>query len=357
MMSRYIFRRLVQAVPIFFGITILSYLLMSLSGNPLLALVLEPNMTQAQFARISARLGVNDPWPLQYTRWLLGDDWLRWDSNGDGISDHSFLIPLDADGDGIPDPPGMRRGILRGDFGTSFALHRPVLDLIFERIPATLELSITSLIIGSAIGILLGIMAAVQRGRASDNVIRVTAVLFNAVPDFWLSLLVLLFFGSYLRVLPIGDRCKLTMDASCPPIYMRLEYMVLPVFIYSTGLVAGFSRLTRTTMLDELGKDYVRTARSKGVRERTVWYHAWRNGLIPVATGLGPAIIGLVGGSVIVERIFNYPGVGKTLYDAAIGRDYPVVMASVIYGALTVIFGYLLSDILYVLIDPRIHFE
>src|SRR5262249_11416068 len=149
------------------------YMMMAASGNPLQSLIMDPKMTQAQLARISARLGVNDPWPLQYIRWLLGDDWLRWDSNGDGISDHSFLVPLDADGDGVPDPPGTRRGILRGDFGASFALHRPVLDLIMERVPATLELSVTSLIIGSAIGIVLGIIAAVRRGTFWDNLIRV----------------------------------------------------------------------------------------------------------------------------------------------------------------------------------------
>lgn len=356
-MSRYIFRRLVQAIPIFFGITIISYFLMSLSGNPVLALVMEPRMTQAQVARTAAILGVNDPWPVQYLRWLLGDDWMRWDSNGDGIADHAFLVPLDPVGDGHP-LPGTRKGILRGDFGDSFTLKRPVLDLITERIPATLEISVTSLVIGFVVGILLGVLAAVRRGGFSDNMIRVMSAVFNAVPIFWLGLLLLLIFAVVLQILPLGDRCELTLSDTCPPIYDRLSYMVLPVFAETTGLVAGLSRLMRASLLEEISQDYIRTARAKGMRGGGVWLiHATRNALIPIATGLGPAITGLIGGSVVIERIFNYPGVGKTLYDAAVGRDYPVVMASVIYAAIATILGYLLSDILYAFIDPRIQFS
>src|SRR5258708_6588060 len=187
-MSRYIARRLLHAIPIFFGITIISFFLMTLAGNPVLTLILQPGMTQDRIKRISAQLGVNDPWPVQYLRWLLGDDWLRWDSNGDGIADHAFLVPLDPVGDGKPEP-GTRRGILRGDFGDSFALKRPVLDLIFERVPATLEISVTSLILGYLLGILLGIVAAVNRGAGAEQLIRVMAAIFNAIPIFLLGVL------------------------------------------------------------------------------------------------------------------------------------------------------------------------
>ncbi|MCC7451310.1 MAG: ABC transporter permease [Anaerolineae bacterium] len=357
-MSRYIIRRLIQAIPTFFGITVLSYLLMSASGNPVQTLALEPDMTPKELERIAARLGVNDPWPIQYLRWLAGDNWMRWDTNGDGVADKSFLLPLDADGDGMNEPPGKRLGVLRGDFGNSFAKKRPVLDLIFERLPATLELSLPSLIIGTIVGVLLGTTAAVNRGGLTDNLIRVMAVVFRAVPVFWLSLMLLLFFGSYLKILPIGDRCALTMDDSCPPVFFRLQYMVLPIFVFATGIAAGNSRFMRASMLDVIGQDYIRTARAKGLRSRAIWFrHAVRNALIPIATGLGPAITGLLGGAVIVETIFNYPGVGNTLFEAAISRDYPVVMAAVIYGASATILGYLLSDILYAWIDPRIQFS
>ncbi|MBZ0279308.1 MAG: ABC transporter permease [Anaerolineae bacterium] len=356
-MIRYIFRRLLQAVPTFFGITVLSYILMSASGNPVQVLGFRPDSGREEQERLAKVLGVNDPWPIQYLRWLLGDDWMRWDSDGDGVADRSFILPLDADGDGENEPPGKRLGAVRGDFGNSFVKKRPVLELIFERLPSTLELSISSLVVGASLGLLIGILAAVNKGKRFDNASRVLAVVFDSIPAFWLALMLLLFFGSNLKILPIGDRCKLTLDDSCPPIYERLEYMVLPVFVFSTGLISGYSRIMRASMLDVLGQDYIRTAQSKGLNRRMILYrHAARNALIPIATFLGPAITGLLAGAVVIETIFNYPGVGKTLFEAATSRDYPVVMASVIYGAVATILGYLLSDIMYAWIDPRIRF-
>ena len=357
-MFQYVIRRLIQAIPIFFGITIIAYLLMSASGNPVRTLAFRPNAGRDEVERLSNQLGLNDPWYLQYLRWLTGDDWMRWDTNGDNVADQAFILPLDADGDGEPEPPGKRQGALRGDFGLSFVQKRPVIELLVERLPATLELSITSLILGTVIGLFLGVIAAVMRGKLADNAIRIMAVVFDSIPNFWLAILLLLILGSQLHILPIGDRCKLTLADSCPPIYERLEYMVLPVFVFSTGLISGYARFMRASMLDVLDQDYIRTARSKGLSERVVMFkHGARNALIPIATFLGPAITSILGGAVVIETIFNYPGVGKTLLDAGIQRDYPVVMASTIYGALATIVGYLLSDVLYAWIDPRIRFD
>lgn len=355
MMARYVLRRLIQAVPIFLGITILSYALMSASGNPVAAMVFRPGAKPAERERLEAILGVNDPWPLQYLRWLAGDDWLRWDTNDDGIADHAFLVPLDANGDGVNDPPGKRRGILRGDFGTSFIKKRGVLEILFERLPATAELAVSSLILGTGVGVSIGILAAVNRGRAFDNISRVGAVAFTAIPQFWLSIMLLYFFSVQLKIFPIGDRCALTMDDSCPPLFQRVQYMVLPVIALSIIGIAGYSRLMRASMLDIISQDYIRTANSKGLSNRMVWYtHAARNALIPIATSLGPAITGLLTGAVVVESIFNYPGVGLTSLQSVIQRDYPVVMAVTIYAAIATILGYLLSDIMYAIIDPRI---
>lgn len=357
-MSRYVLRRLLQAIPTFFGITILAYMLMSASGNPVRVLSFRPNSSAEEQERLAAVLGVNDPWPVQYLRWLLGDDWMRWDSNGDGISDQAVILSLDVNGDGEPEPPGERLGVLRGDFGTSFVKKRPVLEMIFERVPATLELSVASLILGSIVGLTVGCLAAIKRGGWFDNVSRIVAVIFDAIPAFWLSLMLILIFGSTLRILPIGDRCKLTLDDSCPPIYERIEYMILPVFVFSTGLISGYSRLMRSSMLDVISKDYIRTAYAKGLSDRAVIFvHGARNALIPIATSFGPAILGLVGGAVVIETIFNYPGVGRTLFEAATGRDYPVVMAATIYAAFATIIGYLLSDMMYGVLDPRIRFD
>ena len=358
-MIRYIVRRLVQSIPVIFGITILSYLLMTAApGGPVEALTFRPNVSPQERQALAARLGVNDPWVIQYLRWLLGDDWMRWDADGDGIADHAVLIALDADGDGHPEPPGERRGVLRGDFGSSFVSRRPVLDVLFERVGATLELGVSALTIGASVGILIGILAAVNKGRWFDSLTRVTAVVFDAIPGFWLGLMLILFLGAQLQLLPLQGRCRPTLDDSCPPLYQRLEYLVMPTFILATGLIAGYSRFTRASMLDVVSEDYIRTARSKGLRDRVVWFkHAARNALIPIATFLGPALTGVLGGAVITETIFSWPGIGRTAVAAVTQRDYPVVMAVTIYAALATIIGYLISDILYAIIDPRISYD
>jgi peptide/nickel transport system permease protein len=358
-MLRYIIKRSIQAIPLIFGITILTYLLMTAApGGPIGAMTFRPGTPPQERERMAARLGVDDPVYIQYLRWLLGDDWMRWDADGDGVSDHSFLLALDADGDGEPEPPGTRRGALRGDFGESFVSRRPVLDVLTERLPATLELGISSLLIGVSVGILIGIMAAVRRGGVFDNLTRVMAVVFDAIPSFWLGLMLILLLGAQLEILPLQGRCRATISETCPPIYDRVQYLILPTFILATGLIAGYSRFTRASMLDVIHQDFIRTARAKGLTDRVVWFrHGARNALIPIATFLGPAITGLLGGAVITETIFSWPGVGRTIVQAVQQRDYPVVMAVTIYAALATIFGYLLSDILYGIIDPRIRFD
>ncbi len=187
-MIKYTLRRLIQAIPTFFGITVLSYMLMAAApGGPVAALTFGPNVPQYQKERLAAQLGVNDPLPIQYLRWLAGDDWMRWDANGDGIADHSFLLPL-TDSNGDPLPVGDNKGILRGDFGRSFSYKRPVADMIGERVMATLELGATSLLLGLVVGVPIGILAAVRKSGWFDNATRVLAVVFNAVPVFWLGL-------------------------------------------------------------------------------------------------------------------------------------------------------------------------
>lgn len=358
-MAKYVLRRLIQAIPIFFGITILSYALMSATpGGPIAALSFNANLNPRQFEEMKARLGVNDPWPVQYLRWLMGDDWMRWDSDGDGIADHAVLVPLDADGDGEPEPPGERQGILRGDFGRSFFLKRQVVDVLVERLPATLELAVASLLIGLVVGVAVGIGAAVYHRTWFDHSTRVLAVVFDAVPVFFLGLVLLLIFGSYLKILPLGGRCAVSLDDTCPPLFQRLDYLVLPVFVLATGGIAGFSRYMRASMLDVIHQDYIRTAKSKGLNDRIIWIrHGARNAMIPIATFLGPSITFLLSGSVITETIFSWPGVGRTVVGAVTARDYPVVMAVVIYSGMATILGYLLSDILYGMIDPRIRFD
>ncbi len=367
-MIKYTLRRLLQAIPTLFGITLFSYLLMAAApGGPEAALTFDPRITPQQREREAARLGVNDPFIVQYLRWLAGNDWMRWDSDGDGLSDGSFLIPLgidaNSDGDYTDEgdelyPPGNRYGIIRGDFGRSFFYRRPVMSMIGERVAATLELGVSALITGLIIGVPIGIYAAVKKGGAFDNVTRILAVVFNAIPIFWLALILILIFGVKLDILPIAGRTPRELTGGIPPIYERIEYLILPTFVLATGAIAVYSRYMRASMLDVISQDYMRTAQSKGLAARTVWFrHGARNAMIPLATFLGPAITSLLSGAAITETVFAWPGLGRFGFQAVTSQDYPVVMAVVIIGAVATLFGYMLSDILYALIDPRIRFD
>ncbi len=375
-MSKYIIRRLLQAIPIFVGVTILSFLLISLApGGAVEILAFNNRLLPREREELKYKLGVKDPLPVQYLRWLTGDDWMRWDNDGDGLADSAvFFVDLYAPQlsehgkpllDGTTGEPLMRRlppgdhyGILRGDFGNSIHAKRPVLNVLVERLPATLELSVSSFLLGITLGLLIGILAAVNRGGWFDQISRVGAVIINSVPNFGLGLLLLLFFAVELQVLPLAGRCKTTLDPSCPPVTERIEYLILPVVVLAAGPMAGFSRIMRTSMLDVVNQDYIRSAKSKGLRNRAVWLrHGLLNAFIPIATSLGPAITFLLAGAAIIETVFSWPGVGRTAVNAVSTRDTPIVMTVVIYVAIANILGYLLSDIMYATIDPRIRYD
>ena len=299
---------------------------------------------------------------------------MRWDSDDDGMADSAvffidlFAPELDDKGapligeDGQPVmrrlPPGHQRGIIRGDFGNSVYYKRPAIQILTERLPATLELGITSLLVGIILGIGIGIMAAVKYGGLFDQASRIGAVIVNSVPDFGLGLIMILVFGVALGILPLGGRCKTTIDDSCPPLPERLNYLIMPTFVLAAGGVAGYSRFMRASMLDVVSQDYIRTARAKGLQERAIWLrHGMRNALIPIATFIGPSITFLLSGAAVIETVFSWPGVGRLVVQAPGRRDYPIVMLVVVYAAIANIIGYLLSDLLYALIDPRIRYD
>jgi peptide/nickel transport system permease protein len=342
-MTKFIIRRLLQAIPTFFGITLISYLIMTAApGDPVSLLTFDPNVTIEEKERLAERLGTNDPWPLQYIRWLIGDDWMTFDTDGDGVADER----------------GDRYGILRGDFGQSFKYKEDTLSLIGNFVLPTIELNIAVLIVGAGIGVPLGIVAAVMRGSTFDSATRVGAVIGQSVPDFWMGFILIMVFGRpILDLLPMGGRCAPTRGG-CPPIYDRLEYLVLPTAVLALGLIAIYSRYMRASMLETINSDYVRTARAKGLTNRMVWFrHGARNALIPLATFLGPTITSLLGGAVVIESIFAWPGLGRLFLDSITAQDYPVVMAAVVIGSVATILGYILSDVLYAVFDPRIRFN
>jgi peptide/nickel transport system permease protein len=342
-MSRYISRRLLQAVPTFLGITLFAFLVMLFApGDPVSLITFNPRSADTETAeRMRRQLGLDKPPVLQYVYWLFGNDWTTYDANGDGIDDS----------------PGERRGFLRGDLGNSLKYRRPVLDLLVERIPATLLLSFSSLVLGYGLGIILGVLAAVYHRSWIDQVVRVISVIGNAVPQFWLGLLLIILLSINLKLLPSSGMQTLNNSTEFD-LWDLLAHTILPVFVLSLNTIAFVSRFTRTELLEVLEQDFIRTARAKGLNDKTVWWkHALRNALLPVATFLGPGLGSLLAGAVIVERVFTWPGMGLLVVDAVFQRDYPLVMGSVVIASVMFILGVLLSDVLYALLDPRIRLQ
>ena len=263
-------------------------------------------------------------------------------------------IPLYDSGQIIGEEVGTDLGILRGDFGTSFASNRSTVDTIAVRIGPTLELGGLSLMIGLLIGIPVGVLAAVWQGSIFDQVTRIGAVVVSSIPVFWLGLMLLLIFGSTLELLPMGNRTPLRFSGEYT-IGERLEHLILPVFTLSSFTIATYSRFMRASLLNVLNEDYVRTARAKGLSDRKVWFkHALRNAMIPIATILGPSFTAILAGAVLTETIYSWPGMGRLVVDSVVATDYPVVMGVVLLTAVMTVLGFLISDILYAIFDPRI---
>lgn len=315
-MGYFILRRLVQAIPTLVGVMVITFVITRLSpADPVtLAFGGDPNVTSEDKEALRRALGLDQPLYVQFAVWL------------------SHVVRL--------------------DFGNSFFYHRPVVQMIFERIPNSLQLSIVSLIVTVVIGVPLGLIAAFRRGRPVDHGIRIFTVAGHAVPAFWLGLLFVLVFGVQLRWFPIGSMNGIGKDTD---IADRLWHLIGPVTVLSIGGIAGLPRILRTEVLEVLGQDYVRTARGKGLAERLVMArHVLRNALIPIVTLFGGILGIFLSGSLIVEQIFNWPGIGRLTYEAALAKDYPLLQAGVLIAALLLIISYILRDIAYALVDPRV---
>jgi peptide/nickel transport system permease protein len=318
-MTRFIIRRILQAIPVLFLITLFSFTLMhSAPGNFINPLEFPGEMGQEQIDALLHTMGLDRPWYVQYGDWL-------WQ-----------LAHL--------------------DLGRSFKFRVPVLEMIMERLPATLELTIAALLLALFFGILIGVLSAITRGSAFDTSSRIFAVAGHAVPLFWLGLICIWIFAVELGWLPTGGIKSL--DAPAWDLWDRLKHLLLPAVILSFGRVASFSRYVRGELLEVLQEDYVRTARAKGLAPRVVLSrHALRNALIPLITVLGMNVRWLFGGAVLTETIFAWPGMGRLIVNAAFQRDYPVVMGTTLFSAILVIVGNLLADITYAVVDPRIQQE
>jgi len=345
-MTRYLIRRLLQAIPTFLGVTLITFVVIRLApGDPVMQMTFDPKIKPETREKIRHQLGLDKPIAVQYLVWLLGNDWME--LMGEEVDERA-----------------LTRGVLRLDFGKSYLERRPATQMVLERVPATVQLNIAALLISYALGLPVGVYSAVRQNGAFDNSSRVMAVVFNAVPGFWLSLMVMLIFAVKFKAwglphIAMGGMYTITPDNAFKyNLWDRLVHLLPPALVLATGGIATLSRFMRTEMLEIIHQDYVRTARAKGLSERIVTLvHTGRNALIPIATSLGRQITGLLGGAVITETIWSWPGLGRMFVDANFKRDYPVVLAGFVIATIAVILGNLLSDIFYAAFDPRVRFS
>ena len=305
-MQRYIIGRVIQSIVSMFVVSVIVFALVRLSGDPI-QIMMPAEASKADIELMRAHLGLDRPWAVQYWRFAT----------------QAF----------------------QGDFGRSVRFRRPALDLVTERYGATLELGGLAVVIVIAVALPVGVYSAVRRGSALDNAARVFAALGQAVPPFWLGLVLVLIFGVLLHLLPTSGRGT--------PLHVLLPGITLGWFA-----VAGLMRLTRSSMLDVLGSEYVKLARIKGLPERRViWRHAFKNAALPVVTFAALLFVALLNGSIIVETVFGWPGLGLLVIEAVDSRDYPIVQTVVLFLSAMYIGVNLLVDILYAYLNPKIRYS
>jgi peptide/nickel transport system permease protein len=317
-MTRYIVRRLVLAAPTLFVVSIVLFGLLHLApGGPMAVYASSAFVDPAQLKQIEIRMGLDEPIPVQYVKWA--------------------------------------RGMLTGNWGLSYKYSRPVTKVVGERILPTLELVGASLMIALALSIPFGILSAVSKNRFVRYGASIASMIGISLPTFWLGMMILLLLSVKVQLLPAGGMETIGAGFS---LWDRLIHLLAPAMVLATLQLAGWSRYVRSSVLEVLGEDYVRTARSKGVSDRIVIYrHVLRNSLLPLITLVGLEGGRLLGGAMITEVVFAWPGMGRLLTESLAARDYPVLMAVFMLMSILVILGNLAADIGYAVADPRIRLE
>lgn len=305
-MAPYIARRLFDAVIVLLGVSFIAFALLFLTGDPTYMLVPE-NYTREQIAEFRHRAGFDRPWYVQYAAFL--------------------------------------RRAVRGDFGTSLRSSLPAMPLVVERLPATFELAVLAMVLSLSVTLPLGVVAAMHRRTLVDTASMVGGLLGQSTPTFWLGLLLILVFGVHLRWLPISGRGG-------------LSHLVLPTVTLAMFTMGRNARVVRAAVLDVIGDDFVRTARAKGLPPlRVLFHHVLRNALLPIVTLVGLDFGVLLGGAIITETVFAWPGIGRLVVNAVYQKDFPIVEAAVIVIATMFVFLNLLVDLLYGYLDPRIRYS
>lgn len=332
-MLKYIIKRILLVVPVLLGVSIMVFLVMHLFTTDPAAIMLGQHATADQIAALRQSLGLNDPLYLQYWRFLSG--------------------------------------LLQGDFGRSLMTKTPVIDELLTRFPATFELALASVLLASIVGVTVGVIAAVKQNSFFDYLSMVGALLGVSMPIFWLGLILIVIFSVTLNILPVSGRIDIGMEpalitgsyildsiltGNIPSLVSALKHLALPAIALASYSTAIIARMTRSTMLEVIRQDYIRTARSKGLAEKVVIIkHALRNALIPIITVIGLEIGTLLGGAVLTETVFSWPGVGSLVVNGILASDYPLVQGTILVIATIFVVVNLLVDLLYAYLDPRIH--
>ncbi len=347
-MTTYITRRLLQTIGLLFLLSVLLFALVNLApGGPLAGHGQSRHVNPEKIELLKRQFGLDKPLPTQYLVWLVGNDWMK----------------VDLDGDGVAESYGTRKGIFRGDFGFSFRTRQPVLAEIGQRLPNTIYLMMITMLVAVLIAIPIGIVSALKQYSTFDITVTTFSFAGQAIPEFWLGLILILVFYAWLKnpftgepLLPSGGMTS--VGAVGFHLGDRIVHLILPVATGALGWIAWYSRFLRSSMLDVIHKDYLRTARAKGLSQKVVLYkHALRNALIPLVTLLALDLPYIFSGAIFVEILFAWPGMGRLYYQAALNRDYPILMAVLIIGAAFIILSNLFADILYAYLDPRVRYE
>jgi peptide/nickel transport system permease protein len=305
-MWRYFLKRLRRSLITLIMISMIIFVVARITGDPISHFASE-DASETEIAQIRERLGLDKPLYTQYAIYA-----------GRAV---------------------------QGDFGMSLRYDRPAFEMVLDRLPATVQLALTAFLISTIFGILMGVIAALKRGTWIDGLLRLIAVLGQSAPSFWIGILGILIFGVHLHWLPTSGR-------------MGPEYLILPAFTLALFSLASVMRLTRSAMLETQSQEYVKFLRAKGLPEsQIIWKHMLRNALVPVFAVLGIQLGHLVGGAVIIEVVFNWPGVGRLMIEALLNSDLPLIQAGVMLIATSVVLVNLLVDLSYSLIDPRIRYE
>ncbi|HIJ60841.1 MAG TPA: ABC transporter permease [Nitrospirae bacterium] len=317
----YTIKRLLMMIPLIVGITLISFVVIHLAPGDPVEIETEMTMKTSQQARENLKklYGLDKPLHEQYLDWL--------------------------------------KRFITFDFGRSFSDGKLVIDKIKERIPVTLTINILSLLVILSIAIPIGVLSAVRQYSLFDRLTTIFVFIGFSTPTFWLALLLMLFFGVHLGLLPISGIQSIDVSEMSPMerVFDFLHHLILPVGLSAFGGIAGMSRYSRSSMLEVIRQDYIKTAKAKGLSESDVILrHALTNALMPIVTILGLSVPGLIGGSVIFETIFAIPGMGQLFYASAMARDYPTIMGILVIGAMLTLIGNLIADLCYAVVDPRI---